>query len=175
MRRATALVIALSLAGAACQRMNDKFRPLAVGEPVPLYATRTLGGDSARVGPSEPLTLLHVWATWCLPCQAEFPDLQKLHEEFGPKGLRILAVSVDSRGDDAVLAFVKEKGATFTIGRDEESAVRTLYQSIGVPETYLISPDGKLLWRTIGALRSGGAEAREVIAKALSSPASGND
>ena len=163
-----ALLVAMS---AACKPHGDKeeaFRPIAVGQQVPQLAVRTLEGDTARVAPGEPVTLLHVWATWCGPCEKEFPEIEALQKEFGPRGLRILAISVDEGDDDdPVRKFVAEKGATFDIGRDPSGSVRRLYQGIGVPESYLISGDGKLLVRQFGAIPEGAAAMRAAIEKAL--------
>jgi cytochrome c biogenesis protein CcmG/thiol:disulfide interchange protein DsbE len=150
---------------------DEAFRPIAVGERVPDFAVRTLAGDSARVAPGQPVTLLHVWATWCGPCEKEFPEIQALQREFGPRGLRIVAVSVDEGDDDPVQAFVKEKGATFEIGRDPAGEVRRLYQGIGVPESYLISADGRLLVRQFGAIPRGAAAMRAAIETALATAA----
>ena len=147
---------------------DEKFRPIAVGEPVPEFTVRTLGGDSASIAPGQPVTLLHVWATWCGPCEKEFPEIEALQREFGPRGLRIVAVSIDEGDDAAVRDFVTAKRATFEIGRDPEGFVRRLYQGIGVPETYLISSDGRLLVRQFGAIPEGAAAIREAIEKALS-------
>jgi cytochrome c biogenesis protein CcmG/thiol:disulfide interchange protein DsbE len=170
-RRLATLVAIATLAGAAACTPNadaeEKFRPIAVGEPVPEFTVRTLEGDSARIASGEPVTLLHVWATWCGPCEKEFPEIEALQKEFGPRGLRIVAVSVDEGDDDPVRAFVKEKGATFEIGRDPEGSVRRLYQGIGVPESYLISADGKLLVRQFGAIPEGAQAMRAAIEKAL--------
>lgn len=173
--RATASCIAVVAAAAAvtaCKPGADSdeaFRPIAVGEPVPEFTVRTLGGDSARIAAGEPVTLLHVWATWCGPCQKEFPEIEAIQREFGPRGLRIVAVSVDEGDDDPVTAFVREKGATFEIGRDPDGSVRRLYQGIGVPESYLISADGRLLVRQFGAIPEGAAGMRAAIEKALAS------
>ncbi len=170
---AFAMVLAAALS-AGCKPnadRDDAFRPIAVGELVPEYTVRTLEGDSARVASGEPVTLLHVWATWCGPCQEEFPEIEAIQREFGPSGLRIVAVSVDEGDDDPVRAFAKEKGATFEIGRDPTGAVRRLYQGIGVPESYLISSDGRLLVRQFGAIPPGAQAMREAIAKALAAAA----
>ena len=70
-------------------------------------------------------------------------------------------------------AFVKEKGATFEIGRDPAGAVRRLYQGIGVPESYLISADGRLLVRQFGAIPTGAAAMRAAIEKALATRRTG--
>jgi len=146
---------------------DEAFRPIAVGQPVPEFTVRTLQGDTARIAAGQPVTLLHVWATWCGPCQKEFPEIEAIQREFGPRGLRIVAVSVDEGDDDPVRAFAKEKGATFEIGRDPEGSVRRLYQGIGVPESYLISADGRLLIRQFGAIPEGAAAMRAAIEQAL--------
>jgi hypothetical protein len=66
--------------------------------------------------------------------------------------------------------FVREHGATFLVARDPADNVRHLYQSIGVPESYLVGADGRLLWRQIGAFPAGAAAAREAIEQALAAP-----
>jgi thiol-disulfide isomerase/thioredoxin len=167
-------VVAAIVGIAACKPHADSdeaFRPIAVGEPVPEFTVRTLEGDSARIAAGQPVTLLHVWATWCGPCQKEFPEIEAIQKEFGPRGLRIVAVSVDEGDDDPVEAFVRENGATFEIGRDPDGSVRRLYQGIGVPESYLISADGRLLVRQFGAIPEGAAAMRAAIEKALASAA----
>jgi thiol-disulfide isomerase/thioredoxin len=171
-RRVTALAIAGVTVGAAACKPNgseEAFRPIAVGEPVPEFTVRTLAGDSARIAPGEPVTLLNVWATWCGPCEKEFPEIEALQKEFGPRGLRIVAVSVDEGEDGPVADFVKAKGSTFEIGRDPEGNIRRLYQGIGVPESYLISSDGRLIIRQFGAIPDGAAAMRAAIEKALES------
>lgn len=169
-RMSTALVCLGVVTTVGCKPnagRDEAFRPIAVGQPVPELTVRTLQGDSARIAAGEPVTLLHVWATWCGPCQKEFPEIEALQREFGPRGLRIVAVSVDEGDDDPVRAFAQEKGATFEIGRDPDGSVRRLYQGMGVPESYLISADGHLLARQFGAIPEGAAAMRAAIESAL--------
>ncbi len=165
-----AYLVVSSVASVSCSQMEERFKPLGVGDPVPAYATRTLAGDTARVGAGQPqpLTLLNVWATWCVPCQKEFPDLERIHRDYGPRGLRVLAVSVDADGDDAKIRdFIRRYAATFSIGHDPEGAIRDRYQSLGIPESYLISSDGRLLFRNPGAFPEGAANVRAAIEAAL--------
>ena len=171
-RIASALTCVTLLAAIGCKPnagQDEAFRPIAVGQLVPELTVRTLEGDSARIAAGEPVTLLHVWATWCGPCQKEFPEIEAIQREFGPRGLRIVAVSVDEGDDDPVRAFAEDKGATFEIGRDPDGSIRRLYQGIGVPESYLISADGRLLVRQFGAIPEGAAAMRAEIEKALES------
>lgn len=170
-RRVALLASIVAVVGTVACKPNasgeEKFRPIAVGELVPELTVRTLQGDSAKIAVGQPVTLLHVWATWCGPCEKEFPEIEALQKEFGPRGLRIVAVSVDEGDDGAVRNFVKEKGATFEIGRDPAGTVRQLYQGIGVPESYLIGADGKLLVRQFGAIPEGAQAMRAAIEQAL--------
>ncbi|HVF38395.1 MAG TPA: TlpA disulfide reductase family protein [Gemmatimonadaceae bacterium] len=168
--RRTAAAVSLFAAAAGCSDMKERFKPLAVGDAVPAYAAKLLDGDSARVGPgtTQPLTLLNVWATWCVPCQKEFPDLQKIHTDYSRRGLRVLGVSIDSDGDvERIREFAKRYSATFPIAHDPGGSIREVYQSLGIPESYLISPDGKLLFRNPGAFPEGAANIRAAIEAAL--------
>lgn len=148
----------------------ERFRPLSVGAPVPAYAVRTLAGDTVRVGPAGQgdgvPTLLNVWATWCGPCKREFPELERIHRAHAAGGLRIVAVSIDLGEDAPVADFVREHGATFTIGRDVSGTVQDRFRSIGVPESYLIAADGTLLWRHVGELPAEDSTLREALARA---------
>jgi thiol-disulfide isomerase/thioredoxin len=158
---------ALLLAG--CGGSAEAYRPIAVGEPAPAYAAPTLAGDTVRVGPgaAAPLTLVNVWATWCGPCKDEFPELEAIHRAYAPRGLRVLGVSIDHADDATVRDFVRAEGATFPIARDPDGRVRDAFLSLGVPESYLVGTDGRLLWRGIGAIPPGGAEVRGEIERAL--------
>lgn len=140
------------LAVAACATERPSFRALEAGDPAPAFGAPVLDGDSLHLSSlhGQPV-LLNVWATWCPPCREEMPALQELHERFGPRGLRILGVSVDSRGSEpTVRRFVEEGGYTFTILHDATDAVSRQFRTIGVPETFLIDGEGRIVRRWIG-------------------------
>ena len=162
-----ALLVATACGGAGASA--DAYRPIAVGGPAPAYAVATLAGDTVRVGPAAkaPLTLVNVWATWCGPCKEEFPELEAIHRAYRSRGLRVVGVSIDHGDDGAVREFVQAEGATFTIARDPDGTVRDAFMSLGVPESYLIAPDGTLLWRGIGAIPKGAPALRAEIEQAL--------
>ena len=148
----------------------------AVGAQAPAFAVATLGGDSVRVGGSarQPVTLVNVWATWCAPCKAEFPELQALHSTYATRGLRVVAVSIDTDGDAEVAASAKSMGATFLIGRDPADQIRGMLAAVGIPETWLISANGRLLWRHSGAIPAGDPAVRAAIDAALGARVAGN-
>lgn len=92
--------------------------------------------------------ILNVWATWCDPCREEMPSFERLHRDYGARGLRIVAVSIDDRGATQVVRdFAKEHGLTFDILQDPGSDIMSAYGVRGVPETFLISRSGRIVAR----------------------------
>jgi cytochrome c-type biogenesis protein len=151
---------------AACQ--SDRFTG-RIGENVPAYAASTLTGDSLSLPQLRgEVVLLNVWATWCIPCRKELPELEALHKQYEGQGLRVLAVSVDEGGSDAdVRDFAKEFGLTFTILRDPNERVFTAFSVIGVPASFLIDREGKLAWKKAGPFTIKDAELQRALQNAL--------
>ena len=119
----------------------------------PLFETATLAGDSVHLGkPNEPVTVLNVWATWCTSCREELQDLQTLSDDYKSRGVRVLGVSVDEADVARVRKFVEKEKVTFPMAHDQEGRVQQLYQVSGIPNTFIIDKDGRILWKSIGNL-----------------------
>jgi thiol-disulfide isomerase/thioredoxin len=161
MRRAilAALMVAV---GCSSRERPAPFRPLQVGDRAPAYAARTLAGDSVRVGAGAPV-LLNVWATWCTSCREEMADLAALERSYAPRGLKVLAVSVDAGDGTRVKRFVEDEKLPFLVAHDPAGQVQRSFQTVGVPETYLISGDGRMLWVQRGGLHGGLNAARATL------------
>ncbi len=115
--------------------------PTFVAQTLDSVAVPRTGADYAGM----PM-LLNVWATWCDPCREEMPSLQRLHESHGPRGLKVVAVSVDDRGNEGLIReFVASYGLTFDILHDPSSAIMDSLKVRGVPSTYLINRRGELV------------------------------
>ncbi|HUG39272.1 MAG TPA: TlpA disulfide reductase family protein [Longimicrobiales bacterium] len=160
-------VLAAGCGGDGPGRSEDAESTLSPEAP-PL-ALVTLEGDSVTLaGLRGAPVLLNVWATWCAPCRQEIPELQEIHETFGPEGLRVVGVTVDSRsaGED-VRAFIAEFGMTYDIWWDPDQTSVSRFEAIGVPLTVLIGPEGRIRWRHMGVLQPGDAALREAIRAVL--------
>ena len=119
-----------------------------VGSRAPDFQAKTVDGTAQVKGLGDyrgRLVLLNVWATWCEPCQREMPSIERLYRELGPRGLKVVAVSIDDGGAQAdIREFVKEHGLTFDILHDPTGGIMRAYQMIGVPQSFLIGPDGTI-------------------------------
>jgi peroxiredoxin len=95
------------------------------------------------------VVLLEFWATWCPPCRASVPGLEKLHKAYKEKGLAVLAVSMDSGDWDAVKAFIADYGITYTVlkGTDEVAAQ---YSVRTIPTLLILDKEGKITKRYLG-------------------------
>lgn len=121
----------------------------AKGEPALVAAgIERILEDVRRPGASA--VLVNVWATWCLPCREEFPDLMKLHRNWKERGLRLVLVSGDFEGDRAAaIRFLSEHGVDFPSFLKEGSDMEFIDGldpgwSGALPATFLYDSSGRL-------------------------------
>jgi peroxiredoxin len=118
------------------------------------------------------VTLVNIWATWCLPCREEMPSMQALYDSLGDRGFRIAAISIDEGSSEDVAAFAQELGLTFDILHDRSGTVERLYQTTGVPESFLLDRRGILVKRVIGAHDWSSPANRSTVERLLAQPES---
>jgi thiol-disulfide isomerase/thioredoxin len=112
--------------------------------------------------------MINVWATWCLPCRVEMPSIEALNKAYGPKGLKIVAVSIDDPGTDAAIrAFVKQYGLTFEVLHDPQGRISDLYDVTGYPETFIVGKDGVIRKKLMSATDWNSPEARALVDRLL--------
>jgi peroxiredoxin len=147
---------------------------VTVGSAAPDFTARTLDASPRTKTLADykgEVVVLNVWATWCGPCRVEMPSIQALHQALGPKGLKIVAVSVDDPGsEEAIREFAKEYGLTFEILHDPTGKIRAIYQTTGVPETFVIGRDGVIRRKVIAAADWNSPDNRRQLAQLLGVP-----
>lgn len=124
---------------------SSAFKLMQAGDTVPVYGVQLLDGSVEYIGGEQPVTLLNLWATWCAPCRKEFPDLEALHRELKNDGLRIIAVDIDAEPVETLQNVAADLDLTLTIARDTAGTIQQTYPAVGVPTSFLLSPDGRLV------------------------------
>ena len=155
--------------------------------PVSIEKIDTEGVASLKTNTSGNYRLINLWATWCLPCIKEFPELVSISRQFDMRDFDFISISLDDPGEETkALNFLKQQGAGPTnraverIQNDNRTTNHYLFTGASqdalvevldpewpgpIPHTVLIAPGGKIIWRHNGIID--GKEARSQIAEAL--------
>lgn len=124
---------------------------LGNGVPAPDFSLPALDGQRVRLSDYRgKVVLFNVWATWCLPCVEEMPSMERLHQTMSGEDFKILAVSIDASGAEAVRAFMKQHSLNFTALSDPQNTIGSLYQTTGIPESFIIDRNGTIVAKVIG-------------------------
>lgn len=120
-------------------------RPVAPSFSLPDIdgAARTLAEFRGRV------LVANFWATWCPPCRAEIPSMQRAWLALEAQGAQMLALHVGGNPDE-IWAFLAEFGVTFPVLIDVSGSVSRDWQTIGLPTTYVVDGEGRMVYRAIG-------------------------
>lgn len=158
----TAAAVALFVATAGCNTDG----PPKNGDLAPEFVLQSADGAVRKLSNYRgKVVLVNLWATWCPPCIAEFPMLEKLAKDYSDKGLVILAVAGDENTKD-VHEFLRRSPAQFEVLLDPDGAIGTRYGITGYPETFFVDRQGRLRDKIIGPLpHEGGSVAPSLIAR----------
>ena len=133
---------------------------------------RTGDSVSLREQYAGKVTLVNIWATWCVPCRAEMPSMEELYTAVAPRGFAIAAVSIDESPPEDVTAFARELNLTFDILQDRSTRIQQAYQTTGVPESFLLNREGVVVRRVIGAHDWNSPANRALVERLLEEPES---
>ena len=170
-----ALLVAGLLVGVAWLTRGH-FEPVVAGHHAPEFLVTTLDDQSVGLDHYQgKVVLLNVWATWCAPCLEEMPSMERLYQQLSGADFEILAVSVDFPVEggapvEALESFARELDLSFPIlysppGTPE--SIQEIFQTAGVPESFLIGKDGVIYRRVAGPTAWDAPQYREQILRLL--------
>jgi peroxiredoxin len=163
---AFAVALMLYVGFHAARRNAGPTTHLSQSKPAPDFSLQSLDGKTTRLSDFRgKAVLLNFWATWCGPCKIEMPWFVDLQNQYGSQGLQIVGVAMDDASKEDIGKFAKDMGVNYPILIGKES-VGDQYGGVpALPESFLISRDGKVIDKIIG-LR-GKAEIEDAVKKAL--------
>lgn len=136
--------------------------PRALGRQLnDAFSDGELGLDELRGTP----ILLNLWASWCTPCREEAPLLEEGWRRYGPRGVLFLGLDMQDLSEDA-REFLREFSITYPTVREPANEVARRYGATGVPETFFIDAEGRVVAHVRGVLSSEQLEAGVAAARA---------
>ncbi len=149
-------------AGAEMSQPELKFK---VGDAAPEFTLKSIAGEEVSLASLKgKVVLLDFWATWCGPCKAAMPEMQKIADDYKDKGVAVYGINVWEKKEDAAKKYIESKGFTYpTLLSGDDLAKQ--YGITGIPTLVVIGKDGKITKTEVGF---GGAEAlRKAIDEAV--------
>lgn len=98
------------------------------------------------------VVVVDFWATWCGPCVAEIPGYTTLQKKYGKDGLVIVGASVDQKGPAHVKAFAEKNQMGYTVVMADDAVIEAFGGFDAIPTTFLISRDGRIVHKKVGAM-----------------------
>ena len=142
------LITALALAGAC---VSGEKKGGGAAQSAPDFTLQDLDGRNVTLsGLKGKVVLIDFWATWCPPCRASIPSVEKLHKAYAARGLVVLGISLDGGDWDSVKAFREEAGITYPIlkGTDE---VAQEYGARIIPTFIIVDKEGTIRKHYVGS------------------------
>jgi cytochrome c biogenesis protein CcmG/thiol:disulfide interchange protein DsbE len=130
-----------------------------VGEPAPALGGEALIGQPYDIGTNDRWLLVNFFATWCVPCVQEHPELRKLAEDGAEAGdLNVVSVVYGDKAD-RVEEFFEDNGGDWTVLDSDEGRTALDWGVAKVPESFLVAPSGVVVERFQGGVRAGDVDA----------------
>jgi peroxiredoxin len=161
-------LVARAEAVAAAQADADEDPSSALaGKPAPNFTLARLDGKQLSLADLKgSVVILDFWATWCGPCVASLPHLDKIYQDHQKAGLKVFAVDL-REAREKVQQFVDAKNLSIPVLMDTDGAVAKLYFVQGIPQTVVIGKDGKVKKVLVGFNPDGDDALRQVISDEL--------
>jgi peroxiredoxin len=124
------------------------------GNAAPDFELMTLDGEEMSLSSLQgKKVILNFWATWCPPCRAEMPDMQKIQDKYeGEVVIAAVNFTSSEKNVDTVKSFINELDLTFPVLLDEKGKINNQFEVLSYPTTYIIDENGIITTKFVGAM-----------------------
>ncbi len=163
--RPVMVILALAILTLGLQGCGSESGPASsdraeLDKPAPDFTLKDLDGNSVRLSDFRgKVVFLNFWATWCPPCRAEMPDIEKVHQKYKDQDVVVLGVDLRENAS-TVRAFVEDGGYTWVFLLDTTGEVGSMYSVSAIPTSYFVDKKGIIRAVTIGGMTAATIEAK---------------
>ncbi|MCK5197736.1 MAG: TlpA family protein disulfide reductase, partial [Spirochaetales bacterium] len=122
----------------------------------PAFSAEDMDGKQVSLSSQRgKVVLLNLWATWCPPCRAEMPSMERLYQKLKDSDFTILAIATPTpprETREKIVDFINENGYTFPVLIDDSREISYQYGSDSIPTSWIIDANGKVIARFVGAM-----------------------
>lgn len=123
-----------------------------VGQLAPDFKLPLVGGGEMQLSSLRgKVVMVNFWATWCPPCKAEMPSMERLYAQLKNSGFELLAINVEPDGLEVLPEFLRQHPHTFPVAVDTEGDIQSEYGVFRFPESFIVDRDGRVVEHIIGA------------------------
>ncbi|GAB6930602.1 redoxin domain-containing protein [Paenibacillus sp. JCM 10914] len=125
------------------------------GNIAPDFELNSLDGKSSKLSDFRgQKVIVNMWATWCPPCRAEMPDMQKFYDKYKGENTTIIAINMTTseKSVDRIPEFLDEFGITFPVLLDKQNKIGEIYQVYALPTSYIIDSQGIIQQKVTGPM-----------------------
>lgn len=156
----------LLVGGLLCFSFSGTSYALQAGSQAPDFSLPGAQGTVSMSSTAGSVVYVDFWASWCGPCRQSFPWMNSIQEKYRAQGFKVIGVNVDGKNEDAK-KFLAQNPAKFAVAFDSKGVTPKSYGVKGMPTSFLIGRDGKVISQHLGFKEADREELEKQIKAAL--------
>jgi peroxiredoxin len=162
------MILALACVSFAFAQQEEVINYTKVGQPMPAFSVTDLNGSQFSISEAKgKVVVVFFWTTWCPYCRQEMPYLeQQVWQKYKSEDFLMIGIARE-QSKETVSGFLKKNKFTFPMAADPEGEIFDLFANRGVPRSYVVDRNGKILFQSVGLETEEFARRNKIIEQEL--------